>query len=107
MLSTKERDLLHICKIAVNKLEPSAEIILYGSRARGEASADSDYDLLIITEKDATLERENRFREAIFPVELDTGRVLTVILISRKEWESPLFNAMPFYKNIKKDGILI
>ncbi len=107
MPDEKEKSILNRCKRAVKELEPSAEILLYGSRARGQSDLDSDYDLLIITEKDATVEREISFRDALFPVELDSGDVLTLMLVSRKEWESPLYAAIPFYRTVRKEGILL
>jgi len=95
------------CREAVKALDPSAEIILYGSRARGEAAEGSDYDLLILSDGDATIEREDLFRRRLFPIEVETGAVLTVILVGRKEWRSPIYGAMPFYQNIRRDGVVL
>ncbi|MBN1576769.1 MAG: nucleotidyltransferase domain-containing protein [Chitinispirillaceae bacterium] len=47
MKKTNEFDLL---KKTLSSL-PSKKIILFGSQARGDAGAGSDYDILIITEK--------------------------------------------------------
>ena len=107
VLAEGEKLLLKKYNTAIKNIDPSAEIVLYGSRARGNAGAESDYDLLIITDKEATLEREDVFRQQLFPIEIETGAVLTVFLINRREWDSPLFNAMPFYQNVKKDGVLL
>ena len=50
------------------------KVILYGSRARGMANVDSDYDILVI-EKDPVAKRDEmyRFRQALrsLPCELD------------------------------------
>ena len=71
--SERERTLLARCRDSIRSIDPSVEIILYGSRARGDANAESDYDLLILTDGDATLKREDTFRRKLFPMELVTG----------------------------------
>ncbi len=100
-----DKELLKQCRDAIKAIDAAAEVILYGSRARGDALPESDYDLLILTDGEVTLNREDIFRRAIFPIELETGAVLTVILISKADWDSSLYEEMPLYKNIRKDGI--
>lgn len=62
---------------------------------------------IIIINEDATLAREYLFRRQLFPIEIETGNVFTVILLSQKELQFSLYNAMPFYQNIKKEGVIL
>lgn len=103
----EDRAILDRCRDAVKAIDPSTDVILYGSRARQDALPDSDYDLLVITEGPATLEMEDLFRRSIYPIELETAAVLTVILVARADWNSSLYDSMPFYKNIKREGIVL
>lgn len=107
LIARDERAILLRCRDAVKAVDPDADVILYGSRARGDAAPDSDYDLLIVTNGAATLEQEDLLRRQLYPVELDTGAVLTVILVNRGEWSSALYDTMPFYRNIKREGIVL
>lgn len=104
-LADADKALLERCRAAVVQIEPSAELILYGSRARGEGRQDSDWDLLILIDGPATLKAEDTFRRQIYPIELETGAVLTVLLASRADWQSPLYAAMPLYQNINREGL--
>jgi predicted nucleotidyltransferase len=103
----EEKILLRRVRTAIEKMDFSAEVILYGSRARRDAKPESDYDLLILSDGLVTLEREDALRRQLFPIEIETGVVFTVFLISRKDWNSPLYGAMPFYQNIERDGAIL
>lgn len=46
--NTADIYLLRRIKKLVHEIVPDAQIILYGSRARGDAHANSDYDILIL-----------------------------------------------------------
>lgn len=104
---TEERTILVRCRNAVKAIDPSADVVLYGSRARRDAQPDSDYDILIIADRPATLEQEDRLRRSIYPIELETGAVLTVMLVNRTDWNSALYDSMPFFRNIKREGVVL
>jgi len=102
-----EKELLVRCKQAIRSIDPTADVILFGSRARGDAEKESDYDLLILTDGDAGLKREDIFRQSLYPMELETGAVLTVMACNRQIWESSLYREMPFGRNVRRDGVVL
>ncbi|MCD7955421.1 MAG: nucleotidyltransferase domain-containing protein [Lachnospiraceae bacterium] len=80
-------------------------IILYGSVARGTATPDSDVDIALIV-RDHTEEMHERMIDLTVDVELDCGRVLSVLLIDYDnfiEWE----NILPYYQNVKQEGVVL
>ncbi len=106
-LSRKEKLALNDCKKRIHGIRPDAEIIIYGSRARGEGRFDSDYDLLVLLDGKVSIETEDILRQQIYPIELNTGMVLTIIAYSRDDWNTKLFKAMPFHAAVEQDGILL
>lgn len=81
------------------------KIILYGSVARGDDCEESDIDIAVIIPS-YTPEMQDKMWDLIVDMELEYNRVLSVILIDSKkfaDWE----DIMPFYKNVKKDGIVL
>ncbi|MBB4080858.1 putative nucleotidyltransferase [Lewinella aquimaris] len=73
-------------KACINQLEPRAEIILYGSRARGQEGEESDWDLLIIVPHDADLNEEQRFWHKLFDLEVEHGLAISTLVKSKEEW---------------------
>ena len=64
LASTNDEVLKHITDTIVQRFHPR-RIILFGSRARGQANPDSDYDVLIEMSTDAPFhERISRVFEA-------------------------------------------
>ena len=100
-------ELLDKVKRAVMQIEPSAEIILYGSRAREDFHEGSDWDFLILVDGVVDDRRTDKIRHQLYEIEWETGDVLCSIVRSRLEWESPEYRIIPLYKNIKIEGISI
>ncbi len=100
-----EANLLAQVKEAVRRAAPNADVILFGSRARGNARPDSDYDLLVLTDQPVSLALEEKIREQVYPIEFDTGAVLTLLAYSKADWASPRCQAMPLHAHVQRDGV--
>jgi len=88
------------------QLIPDDTLILFGSQARGNARPDSDWDLLILLNKDTiTFEDENRYAYPFAEMGWDFNTYLSVKMYTTNEWKQRSFT--PFYRNVLKDGILI
>jgi len=99
--------LLRRCKEAIRRVVPDADVILYGSRARGQAHEHSDYDILIVVNGPVDMALREEILSAVYPLELDTGALLTLLTYDKRQWNSPLYCAMPFHKNVEREGILL
>lgn len=83
-----------------------ANVILYGSYARGDESEESDVDIALILLRQATKEQTNTMIGCVANYELECGKVLSVVDIDNdkfNKWKDTL----PFYKNINKEGIAL
>ncbi|MHB1127094.1 MAG: nucleotidyltransferase domain-containing protein [Bacillota bacterium] len=104
---SKEQVLIQQCRNLIKEILPNSTIILYGSRARGDAGTDSDYDLLVITKGPVDWHLEEQIRDKIYPLELETGAVLSLIAFSEEDWNSPIHQATPFNQNVRREGITL
>jgi len=103
----KNKKILLKIKQLVSLSEPSATIILFGSQARGQSNNQSDIDILILVDNDKiTYAEEQRIKYPLYDLEFQTGKVISPVIFSRKDWETR-HTITPFYKNIKKDGVLL
>ena len=98
-------ELLERVKQAVYEVEPEADIVLYGSRARGDAQAESDWDFLILLDGVVDEARTDAIRHRLYEIEWDCGEVLCSIVRSLQEWDWPLQQVTPFAKILREQGI--
>lgn len=103
-MNDKEIDILNQIKYIVRERNPGARIVLYGSRARGNANSNSDWDIIIILDKnkiDAT--DYNTISYPIYEYGWEKKQQFSVKLYTLNEWQKRSFT--PFYKNVEKEGI--
>ncbi len=90
----------------IKSIDPTVKVILFGSRARGDAKRDSDWDILILTKDTVTTEIERVFRYKLFDLELETGEVFSTFVYNTDTWNKK-HKLTPFYKSIKQEGVLL
>jgi len=102
----RKQHIIRLIRQKVNEIDNSAEVILYGSRARGDAKKGSDWDILILTNYPVSIEIERSFRNNIFDLEIETGEVFSTFIYQKQDWDT-LHKVTPLYHNIKREGIRI
>lgn len=86
---------------------PYIEIILYGSKARGDYREFSDLDILILVDSKVNSKFKKKITEIKYDIELKYDVVFGTIIENKEFWESPLAHVMPLHGNIDREGVNI
>jgi predicted nucleotidyltransferase len=82
------------------------EMLIYGSKARGQAHAESDLDVLVIVKNEAR--RFQRELRRIGYMLAATSDVLPSILpYTEEEWESRRINRSAFRQAVERDAVRV
>ncbi|PIP55231.1 MAG: hypothetical protein COX07_01010 [Bacteroidetes bacterium CG23_combo_of_CG06-09_8_20_14_all_32_9] len=105
-MKKKTKYLSRLIRLYVNAIDPKTEVILYGSRARGDERPDSDWDILVLTDYSVDLVTERKFRDKLYDLELDTGEPLSIFVYYKNDWQTKQ-RITPFYENVTREGLRI
>lgn len=105
-MKSQENILDEIRNITRDILPGKSHVFLYGSRARGTATKESDWDILIVLDKSRIEQSDyDEFSYPITALGWKMGETIVPVLYTKNEWEKIHFTT--FYKNVEKDKILI
>ncbi len=99
-MSTK--DFLSKIKSAVKSVDEEAELILFGSRARGDHKEDSDWDILILTKKQVDVQFKNNILDKVYDLELEHAQAISTMIVDRQRWKKMAITG--FYENVLNEG---
>ena len=89
------------------QLLPNEKMILFGSQARGDAREDSDWDLLILLNKEKRnfIEDSRNYGYPFSELGWNYGVAINTIIYTTKQWKQG--KIFPLYKNVMREGVEI
>lgn len=106
-LASNQRQALDELKYKLTHEFDIESLALYGSAARGEASAESDLDLLILTKRPLTRPARHQITDLAFEINLHYGTNLSTVVVDRDSWETGAFSVLPFREEVLKDSVYL
>lgn len=103
-MKSSNKILDRIRDIARTAVPERGRAVLYGSRARGNARQDSDWDVLIILDKPSI--EQSDYDNVAFPFTYlgwNLGEMIIPVIYTKGEWDKCSF--LPFHKNVEREKI--
>jgi len=104
-LADNERAAIEEASRRLKRELPVSRVILFGSKARGTARADSDTDLLVLTSREVTRETRRAIGDILHEIGLRDDLLLLSLVQSEKEWNEGLIRYMLIHSEVERDGV--
>lgn len=89
----------------LKKRFPVKEVILFGSKARGDSDRESDIDLLLLTTNPLDWKERHEMVDALFGVEMKNDVVISIIVNTLHDWNDGICTALPIHEHIGREGV--
>ncbi len=104
MMSKEDRKILKKFKARIHERFSDSRVWAFGSRARGEATWESDFDMFIVlSEVDQKIDRW--IRDIAWEVGFENDRVITTVLLDKEQFEHGPMSESTIVDNVLREGI--
>ena len=106
-LTSREREALREAARVLRERLPVEQVILFGSRARGQGDSDSDFDLLVLTSRELPWRERNSLVDAPFEIQLAYDVLLSPLVLGWQECDEGLYSVVPLHAEVARGGIAV
>jgi predicted nucleotidyltransferase len=80
--------ILSSIKSQVQTVVPGAKVLLFGSRAFGVPTDESDWDILILTKDKHPKATKRLIQDKLFPISVEFSTFINLLLVQEDDWET-------------------
>jgi predicted nucleotidyltransferase len=104
MMADQDRRILDKFSSEIRKRYPNAKIWAFGSRSRGTAEWDSDFDICVVLDY-VDEETDRWIRGVAWEVGYENERLITTIVLDSEEFDTGPMSESTLVANILQDGV--
>lgn len=82
------------------------QLVIYGSKARGDAHEDSDLDVLLVVRNDAS-DLKRPLRRIGYDLDVTFLVVPSIIALTQAEWDRLKEIRAPYRESVERDGVSV
>ena len=86
---------------------PVEEVVLFGSKARGDDNRDSDMDLLVLLKGERPVDASRQVWEVLWDVQMRYSVGLSPLVVAADQWRHGLYQATLLKDEIERDGVVL
>lgn len=86
---------------------PVRDVILFGSKVRGDSDEDSDIDLLLLTTQPLHWKERHAIVDALFEVEMRHDVLISIVVNTVYDWHEGICTVLPIHEEINREGVTI
>jgi len=106
-MTVMEKTILDRFKDLLAKRMNLYKLILFGSRARGDAEPYSDMDVLVVLEGTPSEKDSDFVSDCAWEAGFESGIVIVPVVYSRSEWENSPERYSLFARAVEQEGVLL
>ena len=113
IMSSGPKDAPHGCVVQLRRMlqsvlgEGFVRLYHYGSRVKGDADPDSDYDVLCVTTRALTRQERDRILDRQLDIQMDREVVFDLHFYSQGEMNTPPISFTPYIQHVRDKGIVV
>jgi len=86
---------------------PVKEVILFGSKARGDSDEESDIDLMLMTTRPINWQERKEVIHALFDIQMANDVIISILDVTLSDWETGMFRVFPIKQEIIREGVMV
>lgn len=103
-LNENERKALQTLKSVLSDKFNIADFRIFGSKVRGEATEESDIDVMIVL-YEVNSDIRSKIYDVVFEANLEYETFISTTLFSKREIEEGPMSESPIFKTIQREGV--
>ena len=104
-LAPAEREAIEAAAEVLRARFPVTDIVLYGSKARGDSDPESDIDLLVLTSRPLDNEEQQRIWSDLHDIGLRFDVLLSPMTVEARSWREGVHSVLPIHTEVEREGV--
>ena len=104
-LAANERRAIEAAAAALRARFPVIDIVLYGSKARGDSDPESYIDLLVLTSRPLDDREQQRLWSDLHDISMRFDVLLSPLTVEARSWREGVHSVLPIHAEVEREGV--